>query len=77
LPGSAPADSIGGPPVRRRPEERGRSLPQELQPVELTVVDTTTAEWVGFPIPELGVDLELIALIADPDRSSTGVSTST
>ena len=31
------------------------------------MVDTTTAEWVGFPIPELGVDPELIPLIADPD----------
>ncbi|MGY1644239.1 cupin domain-containing protein [Geodermatophilus sp. SYSU D00703] len=39
----------------------------ELQPVDLTVVDTTTAEWVGFPIPELGVDLELIPLVDDPD----------
>jgi hypothetical protein len=27
-------------------------MTQELQPVELTVVDTNTAEWVGFPIPE-------------------------
>jgi quercetin dioxygenase-like cupin family protein len=40
---------------------------QDLQPVELTVVDTNTAEWVGFPIPELGVELELIPLIDDPD----------
>jgi quercetin dioxygenase-like cupin family protein len=42
-------------------------MAQDLQPVELTVVDTNTAEWVAFPIPELGVDLELLPLIDDPD----------
>jgi quercetin dioxygenase-like cupin family protein len=42
-------------------------MTEDLQPVELTVVDTNAAEWVGFPIPELGVELELLPLIADPD----------
>jgi quercetin dioxygenase-like cupin family protein len=42
-------------------------MTQELQPVELTAVDTNAAEWVNFPVPELGVDLELMPLIADPD----------
>jgi quercetin dioxygenase-like cupin family protein len=41
------------------------------QPVDLTVVDTTTAEWAGFPVPELGVELPFIPLIDDPD---TGMS---
>jgi hypothetical protein len=27
-------------------------MTQELQPVELTVVDTNIAEWIGFPIPQ-------------------------
>jgi hypothetical protein len=38
-----------------------------LQTVELTVVDTNTAEWGAFPIPQLGVDLPVMQLIDDPD----------
>ena len=38
-----------------------------LQPVELTVVDTTTAAWAAFPIPQLGVELPAMPLIDDPD----------
>ena len=32
----------------------------ELQAVELTVVDPISLTRAGFPIPELGVELELI-----------------
>ena len=42
-------------------------MTQELQPVELTAVDTNTAEWSGFPIPQLGVELTLMPLVDDPD----------
>jgi quercetin dioxygenase-like cupin family protein len=38
-----------------------------LQPVELTVVDTNTTQWIGFPIPQLGVELPAMPLIDDPD----------
>jgi quercetin dioxygenase-like cupin family protein len=40
---------------------------QDLRPVELTVVDTNTAEWGTFPIPQLGVELPSMPLISDPD----------
>ncbi|GAA1214347.1 cupin domain-containing protein [Pseudonocardia alaniniphila] len=39
----------------------------ELRPVDLTVVDTNTAEWTLFPIPQIGVELDALPLIADPD----------
>ena len=42
-------------------------MSETLQPVELTVVDTTTAEWGAFPIPPLGVELPAMPLIDDPD----------
>ncbi len=47
------------------------AMAQDLAPVELTVVDTTTAEWVPFPIPALGVELDSLPLVDDPD---TGMS---
>jgi anti-sigma factor ChrR (cupin superfamily) len=42
-------------------------MTQALQPVELTVVDTNTREWIGFPIAHLGVELQAMPLIDDPD----------
>ena len=42
-------------------------MTQDLRPVELTVVDTNTAEWGTFPIPQLGVELPSMPLISDPD----------
>ena len=42
-------------------------MPDDLKPVELTAVDTNTQEWVGFPIPQLGVELPSMSLIDDPD----------
>ena len=41
-------------------------MPDDLKPVELTVIDTSTQEWVGFPIPQLGVELPAMPLIDDP-----------
>lgn len=37
------------------------------QPVELTVVDTNTAEWDTFPVPPINANLPFIPLIDDPD----------
>jgi quercetin dioxygenase-like cupin family protein len=42
-------------------------LSDNMKPVELTVVDTNTQEWIGFPIPQLGVELQAMPLIDDPD----------
>jgi quercetin dioxygenase-like cupin family protein len=42
-------------------------MPENLKPVEVTVVDTNTQEWIGFPIPQLGVELPAMPLIDDPD----------
>jgi quercetin dioxygenase-like cupin family protein len=43
------------------------NLSDDLKPVELAIVDTTTQEWGGFPIPQLGVELPAMPLIDDPD----------
>ena len=37
------------------------------KPVELTVVDTTTAEWQGFPVEYIGANLEHVPLVDDPE----------
>jgi anti-sigma factor ChrR (cupin superfamily) len=37
------------------------------EPVTLTVVDTTTAEWEKFPIPQIDAVLDCLPLMADPD----------
>ena len=42
-------------------------MSDDLKPVELTAVDTNTQEWIGFPIPQLGVELPAMPLIDDPD----------
>lgn len=42
-------------------------MTDELEPVELTVVDTNTTEWVKFPIPEIDAELDALPLMADPD----------
>ena len=42
-------------------------MAQQIEPGEPDVVDTNSAEWVAFPIPELGVALELVPLVIDPD----------
>jgi anti-sigma factor ChrR (cupin superfamily) len=42
-------------------------MTDKLAPVELTVVDTNSTEWVGFPIPQLGVELTAMPLLDDPD----------
>jgi quercetin dioxygenase-like cupin family protein len=36
-------------------------------PVELTVTDTTTAEWQDFPVPAIGAVLEHVPVFDDPD----------
>jgi hypothetical protein len=41
-------------------------VPERLEPVELTVVDTNTAEWQGFRVDYLGVALPHIPLVDDP-----------
>jgi quercetin dioxygenase-like cupin family protein len=38
-----------------------------LKPVELTAIDTNTAEWTAFPIPQQNVELPAIPLVDDPD----------
>ena len=42
-------------------------MADQPEPVELTVADTNTAEWVKFPIPEINAELDALPLIADPD----------
>lgn len=39
----------------------------DLVPVELTVVDTTTARYTPRPMPGLGEGLEVLPLVTDPD----------
>ena len=41
-----------------------------LKPVDLTVVDTLTQAWQGFPVPAINANLEHIPLLNDPE---TGV----
>src|SRR5215467_1855111 len=38
-----------------------------LEPVDLAVVDTNTADWDKFPIPEIGAELDFVPLITDSD----------
>ena len=38
-----------------------------MKPVELTVVDTNTAEWQLFPVEYIKADLEHVPLMDDPD----------
>jgi hypothetical protein len=38
-----------------------------MKPVELTVVDTNTAEWQGFPVEYINATLEHIPLVNDAD----------
>jgi anti-sigma factor ChrR (cupin superfamily) len=52
--------------ARRSSTTVGALVPERLEPVELTVVDTNTAEWQGFPIDYLGVALPHIPLVDDP-----------
>ncbi len=42
-----------------------------LRPVELTVVDTTTAEWQGFRVDYIDADLDHIPLVNDPETGMT------
>jgi quercetin dioxygenase-like cupin family protein len=37
-----------------------------LEPVTLTSVDTNTAAWEKFPIPQIGAELDSMPLISDP-----------
>lgn len=46
-------------------------MTESLKPVNLTVVDTTTAEWVPFPVPAINATLTAMPLVEDPE---TGVS---
>lgn len=39
----------------------------DIPTIELTSVDTTTAEWVKFPLPQIGTELDVIPLLTDPD----------
>ena len=36
-------------------------------PVELTVVDTSSASWQGFPVEYIGANLEHVPLVDDPE----------
>ncbi|MDX3247478.1 hypothetical protein [Streptomyces sp. ME18-1-4] len=38
-----------------------------VEPVTLTVVDTTTAQWEKFPVPQINAELDALPLIAVPD----------
>lgn len=42
-------------------------MSQSPQPVDVTAVDTNTADWVGLPIPQIGVELTAMPLHQDPD----------
>jgi quercetin dioxygenase-like cupin family protein len=41
-----------------------------LKPVDLTVVDTLSADWQDFPVPAINANLEHVPLLNDPE---TGV----
>jgi quercetin dioxygenase-like cupin family protein len=45
-------------------------MTKPLEPVDLTVVDTTTAEWQDFPVPAINANLEHVPLLNDDE---TGV----
>ncbi len=45
----------------------GAPVSRPLEPVELTVVDTHTAEWQGFAVDYIGATLPHIPLVDDPD----------
>jgi quercetin dioxygenase-like cupin family protein len=59
----------GTSPLRAVPHNpsKGATVANDLKPVELTAIDTTTQEWIGFPIPQLGVELTAMPLLDDPD----------
>ena len=38
-----------------------------MKPVELTVVDTNTAEWQDFPVEYINANLEHVPLVSDPE----------
>ena len=38
-----------------------------LKPVNLTVVDTLSADWQDFPVPAINANLEHVPLVDDPD----------
>ena len=40
---------------------------RDIEPIEITSVDTNTAEWIQFPLEPLGVNLDVIPLTQDPD----------
>ncbi|MEJ2861467.1 cupin domain-containing protein [Actinomycetospora flava] len=40
-------------------------------PVELTVVDTTTESWQGFPVEYINANLEHVPLVQDPETGMT------
>ena len=42
-------------------------MSEPLKPVELTVVDTTTADWQVFPVRTINANLEHVPLVDDPD----------
>ena len=44
-----------------------------MKPVELTVVDTNTAEWQGFPVEYINATLEHIPLVNDADTGVDGM----
>jgi quercetin dioxygenase-like cupin family protein len=41
------------------------------RPVDLTVVDTTSADWQGFPVEYIGATLEHVPLVEDPETGMT------
>ena len=51
-------------------------MANDLEPVELTAIDTTTQEWIGFPIPQLGVELTAMPLRRIPERTTSSRSCS-
>ena len=41
-----------------------------LKPVDLTVVDTRSEAWQGFPVPAINATLEHIPLLNDPETGT-------
>lgn len=45
----------------------GASMSEPMNPVDLKVVDTNTAEWQDFPVEYIQANLEHIPLVDDPE----------
>lgn len=48
-------------------------MTDSLKPVDLTVVDTQSADWQYFPVPAINAQLEHVPLLDDPETGMMAV----